>query len=77
MKKPTLKVAILLAGAAVLVPLMALAAEPTTGQKPSEADRSGKSQLKYLLHLPKDYDQKEAYNNPELYEWLLQQKRAK
>jgi len=61
MKKLTLKIVILLAGAAVLVPFMASAAEPTTGQKPSEADRSGKGQLKYLLHLPKDYDQKESW----------------
>jgi predicted peptidase len=61
MKKLTLKIAILLAGAAVLVPTMASAAEPTTGQKPGEADRSGKVQLKYLLHLPKDYDQKESW----------------
>jgi len=38
----------------------ALAGEPTS-QKPSEADRSGKGQLKYLLHLPKDYDQKESW----------------
>lgn len=61
MKKLTLKIAILLAGAAVLVPTMASAAEPTTGQKPSESDRSGKVHLKYLLHLPKDYDQKESW----------------
>ncbi len=61
MKKLTLKIAILLAGAAVLVPTMASAAEPTTGQKPGEADRSGKVQLKYLLHLPKDYDQKDSW----------------
>ena len=61
MKNLPLRIAILLAGAAVLVPFMASAAEPTTGQKPSEPDRSGKVQLKYLLHLPKSYDQKQSW----------------
>ena len=61
MKKLTLKIAILLAGAAVLVPFMASAAEPTTGQKPCELDRTIKVQMKYLLALPKDYDQKESW----------------
>jgi predicted peptidase len=61
MKKLTLKIAILSAGAAVLIPTMASAAEPTTGQKPSELDRSGKVQLKYLLHLPKSYAEKESW----------------
>lgn len=61
MKKLTLKIAILLAGAAVLVPTMASAAEPPTGQKPCELDRTIKVQMKYLLALPKDYDQKESW----------------
>ena len=61
MKKLTLKIAILLAGAAVLVPTMASAAEPTIGQKPCELDRTIKVQMKYLLALPKDYDQKESW----------------
>jgi len=61
MKKLTLKIAILLAGAAVLVPTMASAAEPTTGQKPCELDRTIKVQMKYLLALPKDYDQKDSW----------------
>ena len=49
MKKLTLKIVILLAGAAVLVPTMASAAEPTTGQKPCELDRTIKVQMKYRL----------------------------
>jgi predicted peptidase len=64
MKKLTLRIAILLAGAVVLVPLMASAAEPPTaavGQKPCELDRSIKVQMKYLLYLPKDYDRKESW----------------
>jgi predicted peptidase len=61
MKKLTLKIAILLVGAAVPVPFMASAAEPTTGQKPCELDRTIKVQMKYLLALPKDYGQKESW----------------
>jgi len=61
MKKLTLKTAILLAGAVVLVPFMASAAEPTTGQKPCGLDRTIKVQMKYLLALPKGYDQKESW----------------
>jgi len=52
---------VVLAGAAGLVPLMASAAEPATGQKPCELDRTIKVQMKYLLYLPKDYDQKESW----------------
>ena len=30
-------------------------------QKPAEVDRASKATLKYLIYLPKDYDQKEAW----------------
>lgn len=43
-------------------------------QKPAVLDRTIKVTMKYLLYLPKD-SWTETYNNPQLYEWLLQQKR--
>lgn len=61
MKNLPWRIAILLAGAAVLAPFMAMAAEPTTGQQPCELNRTIKVQMKYLLALPKDYDQKESW----------------
>ena len=84
MKKLTLKIAILLAGAAVLAPLTTSAAEPAnnaldagTGQKPCELERNFKVTMEYLLNPEAGHDSwTESYNNPELYEWLLQQKRA-
>ena len=66
MKKLTLKIAILLVGAAVLAPLTTSAAEPAsnaagTGQKPCELERNFKVTMKYLLYLPKDYDKKDSW----------------
>jgi predicted peptidase len=67
MKKLTLKIAILLVGAAVLAPLTTSAAEPSsrvdagTSQTPSELERDFKVTMKYLLYLPKDYDQKDSW----------------
>jgi predicted peptidase len=61
-----MRVILLLSGAAVFVPLMALAAESPsnagagTGQKPCELERSFKVTMKYLLYLPKDYGRKES-----------------
>jgi len=62
MKKPVLKIAVLLVGVAALAPRGTLAAEPAaTGQKACELERPLNAQIKYLLYLPKDYDQKEAW----------------
>jgi predicted peptidase len=61
MKKLVLNIAVLLAGAAGLVSLTVSAAEPTTGQKSCELDRTIKVQMKYLLYLPKEYDQKDSW----------------
>jgi hypothetical protein len=67
MKKLTLKIAILLVGAAVLAPLTTSAAEPSsrvdagTSQAPRELERDFKVTMKYLLYLPKDYDQKDSW----------------
>jgi predicted peptidase len=61
MKKLVLTIAVLLAVAVVRVPWIASAAEPTNGQKPSEPDRSSKVQLKYVLHLPKSYAEKDSW----------------
>ncbi|MHB8898695.1 MAG: hypothetical protein ACYC6Y_08110 [Thermoguttaceae bacterium] len=64
MKKLMLNVAALLVGAVVLASLTTSAAEPTstgTGQKPCQLDRIIKVQMKYLLYLPRDYDQKESW----------------
>jgi predicted peptidase len=67
MKKLTLKIAILLVGAAVLAPLTTSAAEPSsrvdagTSQAPCELERDFKVTMKYLLYLPKDYDQKDSW----------------
>ena len=38
------------------------AADSSAGQqKPAELDRTGKVKMKYLIYLPKDYEQKEAW----------------
>lgn len=61
MKTLMLNIAVLLVGAAALTSPATSAAEPTAGQKPCELDRTIRVQMKYLLALPKDYDQKESW----------------
>jgi len=64
MKKPELKIAILLVGLAAPVPLTVSGAEPpkpSSTQKPCELERTVKVQMKYLLCLPKDCDHKESW----------------
>jgi predicted peptidase len=67
MKQLALKIATLLVGAAGLAPLTTSAAEPSsrvdsgTSQAPSELERDFKVTMKYLLYLPKDYDQKDSW----------------
>jgi hypothetical protein len=84
-------------GAVVLVQFVPAMADEPVHQKACGLDRTIKITMKYLLYLPKDYDQKAswplmlflhgsgergddlnavAYNDPQLYEWLLQQKRT-
>lgn len=64
MKNLPLRIAVLLAGVAVIVPLMASAAEPdkpSSTQKSCQLERAFDVQMNYLLYLPKDYGQKESW----------------
>jgi predicted peptidase len=57
-----LAIAILLVSVGALAPLTAWAAEPAaTGQEPCQLERAFQVEMKYLLYLPKDYDQKESW----------------
>jgi predicted peptidase len=61
MKHLPLRIVILLVGTSILVPVTASAAEtPSNSQEACELDRTIRVQMKYLLYLPKDYDQKES-----------------
>ena len=62
MKKMMLAITILLVSVGALAPLTARAAEAAaTGQEPCQLERAFQVEMKYLLYLPKDYDQKESW----------------